>query len=188
MNSPDERGRPHLWGHVQEAVLADASVVLGRKDLRALAVSSAEAVLRRSSSVVSTSHTSTATTCSRRCLSWTGLRRSRAKRGMESWRGRPGAGLTAVTPPAPRFMTELSVTSLTGSTTATSTIVQGLKRTSRRALRCWTIRWCFPRRERGRAPGRRRPFERHPVPIQALKPTASRQSPKVPICTGRLEL
>jgi hypothetical protein len=125
MNSPDERGRPHLWGHVQEAVLADASVVLGRKDLRALAVSSAEAVLRRSSSVVSTSHTSTATTCSRRCLSWTGLRRSRAKRGMESWRGRPGAGLTAVTPPAPRFMTELSVTSLTGSTTATSTIVQG---------------------------------------------------------------
>ncbi len=44
MNSPDERGRPHLWGHVQEAVLADASVVLGKKDLRALAVSSAEAV------------------------------------------------------------------------------------------------------------------------------------------------
>ena len=44
MNSPDERGRPHLWGHVQEAVLADASVALGRKDLRALAVSSAEAV------------------------------------------------------------------------------------------------------------------------------------------------
>lgn len=44
MNSPDERGIPHLWGHVQEAVLADASVVLGRKDLRDLAVSSAEAV------------------------------------------------------------------------------------------------------------------------------------------------
>jgi hypothetical protein len=44
MNSPDERGRPHLWGHVQEAVLADASVVLDRKDLRALAVGSAEAV------------------------------------------------------------------------------------------------------------------------------------------------
>jgi hypothetical protein len=44
MNSPDERGRPHLWGHVQEAVLADASVVLGRQDLRVLAVSSAEAV------------------------------------------------------------------------------------------------------------------------------------------------
>jgi len=44
MNSPDERGRPHLWGHVQEAVLADASVVLDRPDLLALAVSSAEAV------------------------------------------------------------------------------------------------------------------------------------------------
>ena len=44
MNSPDERGRPHLWGHVQEAVLADASVVLDRADLRSLAVASAEAV------------------------------------------------------------------------------------------------------------------------------------------------
>ena len=44
MNSPDERGRPHLWGHVQEAVLADASVVLDRADLRSLAVTSAEAV------------------------------------------------------------------------------------------------------------------------------------------------
>jgi hypothetical protein len=44
MNSPDERGRPHLWGHIQEAVLADASVVLGREDLCLLAISSAEAV------------------------------------------------------------------------------------------------------------------------------------------------
>lgn len=44
MNSPDERGIPHLWGHVQEAVLADASIVLDRPDLLALAVSSAEAV------------------------------------------------------------------------------------------------------------------------------------------------
>lgn len=44
MNSPDERGRPHLWGHVQEAVLADASVVLERPDLLAVAVSSADAV------------------------------------------------------------------------------------------------------------------------------------------------
>ena len=42
MNSPDERGRPHLWGHVQEAVLADASVVLKRTDLVDLAVASAE--------------------------------------------------------------------------------------------------------------------------------------------------
>jgi hypothetical protein len=44
MNSPDERGRPHLWGHVQEAVLADVSVVLGRIDLSTLAINSAEAV------------------------------------------------------------------------------------------------------------------------------------------------
>lgn len=44
MNSPDERGRPHLWGHVQEAVLADASVLLGRKDLCGLAAGSADAV------------------------------------------------------------------------------------------------------------------------------------------------
>lgn len=44
MNSPDERGRPHLWGHVQEAVLADASVVLLRPDLLTLATASAEAV------------------------------------------------------------------------------------------------------------------------------------------------
>jgi hypothetical protein len=44
MNSPDERGRPHLWGHVQEAVLADASVVLLRPDFLTLATASAEAV------------------------------------------------------------------------------------------------------------------------------------------------
>jgi hypothetical protein len=44
MNSPDERGRPHLWGHIQEAVLADASTALGRTDLLAIAVSSAETV------------------------------------------------------------------------------------------------------------------------------------------------
>src|SRR5438046_460174 len=44
MNSPDEHGRPHLWGHVQEGVLADASVVLDRPDLLTVAVNSAEAV------------------------------------------------------------------------------------------------------------------------------------------------
>jgi hypothetical protein len=44
MNSPDEIGQPHLWGHVQEAVLADASVVFGSHQFRRLAVSSAEAV------------------------------------------------------------------------------------------------------------------------------------------------
>ena len=44
MNSPDERGHPHLWGHIQEGVLADSSVALGRTDLLTIAVSSAEAV------------------------------------------------------------------------------------------------------------------------------------------------
>ena len=44
MNSPDERGRPHLWGHVQEAALAEASIVLDRPDLLKLAVTSADAV------------------------------------------------------------------------------------------------------------------------------------------------
>lgn len=44
MNSPDERGRPHLWGHVQEAVLADASVELDRDELLTVAMTSAEAV------------------------------------------------------------------------------------------------------------------------------------------------
>jgi len=44
MNSPDERGRPHLWGHVQEGVLADAALLLDRPDLLTLAASSAEAV------------------------------------------------------------------------------------------------------------------------------------------------
>jgi hypothetical protein len=44
MNSPDERGRPHLWGHVQEAALADASIVLDRPDLLTLAITSADAV------------------------------------------------------------------------------------------------------------------------------------------------
>jgi hypothetical protein len=44
MNSPDERGSPHLWGHVQEAVLADASVALHRGELLALAMTSADAV------------------------------------------------------------------------------------------------------------------------------------------------
>lgn len=44
MNSPDERGRPHLWGHIQEAVLADASVFLNRDELRKVAMNSADAV------------------------------------------------------------------------------------------------------------------------------------------------
>jgi hypothetical protein len=44
MNSPDERGRPHLWGHVQEGVLAEASAALGRRDLLEVATISAERV------------------------------------------------------------------------------------------------------------------------------------------------
>ena len=44
MNSPDERGRPHLWGHVQEAVLAQAAGCLQRPDLITIACRSADAV------------------------------------------------------------------------------------------------------------------------------------------------
>ena len=46
MNSADERGAPHLWGHIQEGVLADAGVRLGRQDLVATACRSAELVFR----------------------------------------------------------------------------------------------------------------------------------------------
>ena len=42
MNAGAERGQPHLWGHVQEGVLADAGVCLRRDDLIATAVRSAE--------------------------------------------------------------------------------------------------------------------------------------------------
>jgi hypothetical protein len=44
MNSPDERGLPHLWGHVQEAALADAAGLLDRPDLLEVACLSAAAV------------------------------------------------------------------------------------------------------------------------------------------------
>ncbi|MGO8686103.1 MAG: hypothetical protein ACLQT7_02805 [Candidatus Dormibacteria bacterium] len=44
MNSPDERGAPHLWGHIQEGVLAEAAVRLGRDDWLAVASRSAELV------------------------------------------------------------------------------------------------------------------------------------------------
>jgi hypothetical protein len=46
MNSHDEHGAPHLWGHIQEGVLADAGVRLGRQDLIATACRSAELVFR----------------------------------------------------------------------------------------------------------------------------------------------
>jgi hypothetical protein len=44
MNSPDERGRPHLWGHVQEVALADGAGLLGRPALCGIARRSADAV------------------------------------------------------------------------------------------------------------------------------------------------
>ncbi len=46
MNSTDERGMPHLWGHIQEGVLADAGVRLGRQDLITTACRSADLVFR----------------------------------------------------------------------------------------------------------------------------------------------
>ncbi len=44
MNSPDERGRPHLWGHIQEAVLVEAAHCLMRRDLIGVARRSADSV------------------------------------------------------------------------------------------------------------------------------------------------
>lgn len=45
MNSPDERGQPHLWGHIQEGVLAEVAVRLERRDWLDVARRSAELVL-----------------------------------------------------------------------------------------------------------------------------------------------
>jgi hypothetical protein len=47
MNSPDERGRPHLWGHIQEAALIDAAGMFARSDLRLVAQRSADAVFKQ---------------------------------------------------------------------------------------------------------------------------------------------
>jgi len=44
MNSPDERGDPHLWGHLQEVALLGAAAALDRPALAALAEASAIAV------------------------------------------------------------------------------------------------------------------------------------------------
>ena len=44
LNSPQEQGRSHLWGHVQEAALAGAGVLLERDDVIAAARRSAELV------------------------------------------------------------------------------------------------------------------------------------------------
>lgn len=45
MNSPYERGEPHLWAHIQEGVLASVAGMLEEPDLLAIAVASAEAVV-----------------------------------------------------------------------------------------------------------------------------------------------
>lgn len=45
LNSSDERGTPHLWGHLQEGVLASAAVVLGRSELLDAAVRSVDALI-----------------------------------------------------------------------------------------------------------------------------------------------
>ena len=44
MNSPDERGTPHLWAHLQEGVLAEAGELLGDPTLVAAAAASADAL------------------------------------------------------------------------------------------------------------------------------------------------
>lgn len=44
MNAAAEVGQPHLWGHIQEGVLADAGALLGREDLIAAAAGSADRV------------------------------------------------------------------------------------------------------------------------------------------------
>ena len=44
LNSPNEP-EPHLWGHIQEGVLADAAIVLDRPDLLAIARRSARALI-----------------------------------------------------------------------------------------------------------------------------------------------
>jgi hypothetical protein len=46
LNARGETGHPHLWGHVQEAALADAGALLGRDDVVAIAQRSADLVFR----------------------------------------------------------------------------------------------------------------------------------------------
>ena len=46
MNSPDERGVPHLWGHLQEFALAKASVVLDAPRLLDVAEQSAATIFK----------------------------------------------------------------------------------------------------------------------------------------------
>jgi hypothetical protein len=44
-NAPDEAGRPHLWAHIQEGVLAESSVLLERPELLDAAVRSADELI-----------------------------------------------------------------------------------------------------------------------------------------------
>jgi hypothetical protein len=44
MNAPAERGQPHLWGHIQEGVLADAGACLDRDEFITAATRSADCV------------------------------------------------------------------------------------------------------------------------------------------------
>jgi hypothetical protein len=46
MNGYEERGRPHLWGHLQEGALAEAGTLIGRHDLVGVARESANLVFR----------------------------------------------------------------------------------------------------------------------------------------------
>jgi hypothetical protein len=48
MNSPDERGLPHLWAHIQEGILIEAAQRLNRPELKAVAERSAATVLTAS--------------------------------------------------------------------------------------------------------------------------------------------
>jgi hypothetical protein len=45
LNHPAERAQPHLWGHLQEGVLADAAVVLDRPDFLAIGRRSADVLI-----------------------------------------------------------------------------------------------------------------------------------------------
>ena len=44
MNATAERGRPHLWGHIQEGVLAEIGARLGRSELIETACTSADRI------------------------------------------------------------------------------------------------------------------------------------------------
>ncbi len=116
MNSPDERGAPHLWGHIQEAVLADAGALLDREDLVAVAERSADQIFVQ--------------------LIESGFRAgrvwlpSRDEPNMDGLGGRPGCGSTAGTPRAALSTIAFSAGSQTASTICESTRTQARSRIS----------------------------------------------------------